>query len=69
MKKLIFEILNSQYKDWIIFFITIILSVVGGIIKYVKGNINRRKNKKKQLPWIGRIDGIDKKNNHRNIQL
>lgn len=67
MKKLILEILNLQYKEWIICAIPIILSAIGAIIKTIKKNINKRKSKK-ILPWIGKIDGIDK-NNIKNMHL
>ena len=65
MNKLFLEILNSQYKDWIMFSIPFILAAIATLIKYVKKSIGKRK-KKKNLPWIGRIDGINK-NNKRNI--
>ncbi len=67
MKKLILGILNSQYRDWIMFSIPFILAIISTIFKCVKMYADKRR-KKKKLLWVGRIDGINKSKN-RNIQL
>lgn len=62
MKQLILEILNSQYRDWIMFFIPFILAIISVIVKWINRNTNKPK-KKKDLPWVGKIDVIDKNSN------
>lgn len=70
MKELILSVLNSQYRDWIMFSIPFILTAIGMVYKCIKTNIDKRRNQKnkRKLPWVGRIDGIDK-NNKGNMQL
>jgi cytochrome b subunit of formate dehydrogenase len=67
MKSWFLETLDSPYKEWIMFSITLILTTIGATINWVK-NIKEKHKKKKLLPWIGRIEGIDK-DKKRNMRL
>jgi len=64
MKQLILNILNSPYKEWIIFLLGIFITAICAIFKCIKKNVNKRRNQKnkRKLPWVGRIGGIDKNN-------
>lgn len=59
MKIWLLEIMDSPYEEWIRWSIPIAFAVVCTIIKWVK-NINKSYKKKNILPWIGKIEGIDK---------
>jgi hypothetical protein len=59
MKKLILEILNSQYGEWVRFAIPIVSKTSISIYKIAKKKSDEKEDEQK-LPWVGLISGIDK---------